>query len=279
MMLRLGQFGDDVKELQTKLNKLGANLVVDGYFGFSTNFEVQKFQKKNNLVADGLVGPITFNKINYLLSQVDGPKETITGVDLYHGDQVGDWTKLKDAGVKFVFLKATEGIKYIDPLFKSRWQVAKLSGLIRGAYHFFRPAKSAIVQAQLFCDTVNDLNAEDLPLVLDWETSDDTSFKSDKENAMKFLTKVEDLSGKRPIIYTSPSFANELYLEVDFFRYPLWIAHYRAKNPRIPKPWTDWKFWQVGEDISVMGINNPCDFNLFNGSLEDLKKFISDSKV
>ena len=43
-MLRLGQFGDDVKELQTKLNKLGSNLVIDGYFGFSTNFEVQKFQ-------------------------------------------------------------------------------------------------------------------------------------------------------------------------------------------------------------------------------------------
>ena len=278
-MLSLGSFGDEVKSLQEKLNKLGCNLVVDGYFGFNTLHEVQKFQVKNSLVADGLIGPITINKINSLLAPELAKKETVAGVDLYHGDQVGDWPKLIDAGIKFVFLKATEGIKYIDPMFKSRWEVAKLSHLIRGAYHFFRPSKNAIVQAQLFCDTVGKLDDEDLPLVLDWETTDDTTFKSDKENAMKFLNKVEQLSGKRPIIYISPSFANEMYLEVDFFKYPLWIAHYRAKAPRVPQPWTKWTFWQNAEDTRVLGINNPCDFNLFNGSLEDLKKFISDSKV
>jgi len=279
-MLRLGSFGDEVKQLQENLNKLGCNLKLDGVFGFNTLHEVQKFQLKNNLVVDGVVGPKTLSKIEALLKpSSEVVRETVAGIDVYHGDLVNSWDDVKKAGIKFVFIKATEGVKYKDPMFQSRWSILKNLGFIRGAYHFFRPNKNPIVQAQLFVDTVGALDEMDLPLVLDWEVNDDTSFKSDKEAAMRFLFKVEELTNKRPIIYTSPSFASELYLEIDFFRYSLWIAHYRAKKPRIPQPWTNWTFWQTAEDASVMGVSGDCDFNLFNGSLDDLNKFIKDSNI
>lgn len=63
--LRLGSLGGAVKDLQTKINKkLGCNLGIDGQFGPQTLREVKLFQSQNNLVADGVVGPLTWGKLN-----------------------------------------------------------------------------------------------------------------------------------------------------------------------------------------------------------------------
>lgn len=59
-VLRLGMKGEDVKDLQSDLNRiLGTNLVVDGDFGMKTKNAVVRFQKENGLVADGVVGSKT----------------------------------------------------------------------------------------------------------------------------------------------------------------------------------------------------------------------------
>jgi Putative peptidoglycan binding domain/N-acetylmuramoyl-L-alanine amidase len=53
--LRRGDEGDQVKELQTKLN-----LVADGMFGAETEAALRQFQRDNGLVPDGIVGPRTW---------------------------------------------------------------------------------------------------------------------------------------------------------------------------------------------------------------------------
>lgn len=58
-VLKLGSKGDQVKALQTQLNKFGYKLVVDGIFGNATNKAVKDFQKKKGLVVDGIVGKQT----------------------------------------------------------------------------------------------------------------------------------------------------------------------------------------------------------------------------
>lgn len=58
-VLKRGDSGDQVKELQTKLNQNGANLEVDGVFGPQTEAEVKNFQQSNGLTVDGKVGPET----------------------------------------------------------------------------------------------------------------------------------------------------------------------------------------------------------------------------
>lgn len=56
--IKLGSTGSAVKTLQNKLN-----IRVDGVFGEYTKRAVIEFQAKNNLTADGIVGPNTWFKL------------------------------------------------------------------------------------------------------------------------------------------------------------------------------------------------------------------------
>lgn len=56
--------GNDIKKVQKLLNKNGANLSIDGWFGKLTLNAVKKFQEKNNLNPDGIVGPITMKALS-----------------------------------------------------------------------------------------------------------------------------------------------------------------------------------------------------------------------
>ena len=59
-----GSRGSDVKKLQEKLNSNGYSLDVDGVFGPKTQSAVKDYQKKNNLVVDGIVGEKTWGEID-----------------------------------------------------------------------------------------------------------------------------------------------------------------------------------------------------------------------
>ena len=58
--LKRGSSGDKVTQLQQKLKNWGYySGSVDGIFGSATEAAVKKFQKKNGLTADGIVGKAT----------------------------------------------------------------------------------------------------------------------------------------------------------------------------------------------------------------------------
>jgi mannan endo-1,4-beta-mannosidase len=65
--LTLGSTAPDVKLLQTTLNNRPPTalplLLVDGNFGLVTLQRVKEFQTNNGLLADGLVGPVTWGKL------------------------------------------------------------------------------------------------------------------------------------------------------------------------------------------------------------------------
>jgi peptidoglycan hydrolase-like protein with peptidoglycan-binding domain len=54
---------EDVRYLQQFLNKKGYPVTTDGLFGSKTEQAVIKFQQKQHLVVDGIVGPRTWSAL------------------------------------------------------------------------------------------------------------------------------------------------------------------------------------------------------------------------
>ena len=74
--LRMGDSGSDVKDLQTKLKKLGYyDGTVDSTFGSGTYAAVKAFQKKYNLTADGVAGSETLKKLDSAYKNADSDKD------------------------------------------------------------------------------------------------------------------------------------------------------------------------------------------------------------
>ena len=74
--LRKGSTGSAVKNLQTKLKKLGFyNAYVDGSYGDTTVAAVKAFQKKYNLTADGVAGSETLKKLDSAYKNADSDKD------------------------------------------------------------------------------------------------------------------------------------------------------------------------------------------------------------
>lgn len=63
-LLQYGSTGEQVKTLQSLLNKKGYNLDIDGIFGQCTLNAVRDFQSKTHIDVDGIVGQITWSKLN-----------------------------------------------------------------------------------------------------------------------------------------------------------------------------------------------------------------------
>ena len=64
--LELGDNGEAVKSIQNLLISKGYKLVADGDFGNNTKNAVIDFQSKNGLVADGVVGSKTLERLGWL---------------------------------------------------------------------------------------------------------------------------------------------------------------------------------------------------------------------
>jgi peptidoglycan hydrolase-like protein with peptidoglycan-binding domain len=61
--LKNGMNNQYVKSLQELLNKFGYKMTVDGDFGIVTEGLVRDFQRTRGLIADGVVGQKTWNKL------------------------------------------------------------------------------------------------------------------------------------------------------------------------------------------------------------------------
>ena len=194
----------------------------------------------------------------------------LPGIDVSHWQGRVDWERVADDEIAFAFIKATEGGDYVDPRFVANWDGAARAGVLRGAYHFYRPQTDAAVQAQQFLRTVG-ARAGDLPPVLDVEVTDGRSADAIAAGVRTWLEMVERATGRRPIVYTRAGFWNQV--GGGFGAYPLWVAHYGVAEPAIPSDWDRWTFWQHSDAGRVAGISGNVDLNWFAGGWEELREF------
>ncbi len=267
---------DDIVALVLKLN-------------FSPNEEIfaQKvadWQSKNGLDDDGKIGPSTWNKMKLVLRISNRPLTTwVTGIDVSKWQGKVDWKKVAAAGHKFAFIKATEGVGFVDPRFHENWKACQAAGMIRGAYHFARVSRpidmDAVAEAEHFSTTVGKLGPGDLPLVLDIEWDKRAKGIKPKEIVRwcgNFLETVHRLSKKKPIVYTGRNFWRwKLAKTQALSSYVLWQVYYssKAKAPLSIDGWPA-TFWQWSHKRPVSGVKTKkVDENRFLGTHARLKKF------
>jgi lysozyme len=189
---------------------------------------------------------------------------SIKGIDVSRYQGTIDWKKVKADGIRFAFIKATEGTTLVDPYFSVNWEGAEAHGVVRGAYHFFRPGLDGTVQAEHFLQRIQWAKG-DLPPVLDLEVTDGVGAEVIRREALEWLTLVEKRTGRKPIVYTLPHYAKS-YLNGKFGRFPLWVVDLNPFFPRGHDNWKTWTFWQHSHHGSVDGIEGEVDLNVFGGT-------------
>ncbi len=197
----------------------------------------------------------------------------IRGIDVSHHQSDIDWQEVRNQGIEFAFIKATEGGDFKDPDFEKNRLLAKQAGLKIGAYHFFTFCRTGIEQANNFNDVVP-REATFLPPVVDLEFGGNCDKNLSPEELFyelnSFTAILEEHFGQKPIYYTTQAFY-EKYLTQKTFSNPLWIRNIFRK-PR-PKQIHTWTFWQYANRGRVRGIHGPVDLNVFHGTQDEWKRY------
>src|ERR1700744_2847014 len=94
----------------------------------------------------------------------------IQGIDVskYQGEI--DWQQVRDSGVRFAWIKGTEGGDVVDSKFQGNGEGARAAGIPRGAYHFMFWCRPWQEEANWFIKNVP-VEADALPPVLDVEAT------------------------------------------------------------------------------------------------------------
>lgn len=200
----------------------------------------------------------------------------VKGIDVSMWQGTIDWKKVKESGIEFAFIRATKGNDLVDPNFVENRKGAREAGLKTGYYHYYRPDHPLEDQIKAFVSTVGRVEDDALRVVIDTENVKHWEPFS-HEQRLKMIDDwcngVKKELGIKPeiMIYGSPNFFDEsLKNSEQLSKHDLWIANYRVAEPRVPKPWSNWTYWQYSETGRVPGIQGNVDLDMYNGT--DLNK-------
>ena len=200
---------------------------------------------------------------------VDVSAYPVRGIDISAHNGEIDFAKVKESGVDFVFIKASEGTDFRDRNFMANIDSASAYGLPAGAYHFFRYDKDGMAQA------VNLFNALDgrvpeLGVVIDVEDAGNPH-DGIPDVVIANLSEMIDylnLQGLPVTLYTNRDGYNQ-FLRRAFAGHRLWICSFND-NPID----AEWAFWQYKHNGRVDGIKGDVDLNVFHGTRQTWENLI-----
>jgi lysozyme len=205
-------------------------------------------------------------------------------IDLSGHTAVSDFRLVRASSILAVIHKASEGDFYADPACAVRRPQAEAAGLLWGTYHFGKGDSPGAQQAAFFLDATQP--GPKTLLALDFEPNEgDPSNSMTLEQAEAFVQAVGNATGRLPIVYVHPTWANGRIMPDSILaRCGLWVVDYH-ESPEIPLAWATsrWRLWQYASDNYagrrahghtrvVQGLDR-CDRNLFNGDVAALHRF------
>ena len=202
---------------------------------------------------------------------------TVPGIDVSRYQGSINWTSVRNAGIQFAFIKATEGTTYKDANFGSNYTNAYYAGVIRGAYHFARPnISSGATQANFLASSGGAWSADSrtLPAALDLEGNPYSggycyglSTSGMRSWIQDFLNTYRSRTSRYAVIYTTTSWWNQCTgsWTSPWANHPLWLARWSTSPGTLPAGAPFWSFWQYTSSGSVSGISGNVDRNYWNG--------------
>lgn len=212
---------------------------------------------------------------------------SILGIDVSHFNGRVNWKEVRESGVKFAFIKATEGAFFSDNYYERNFEEALCNNINVAPYHFVSPRSNAVSQAEFFCKKLLK-NPDDMLLTpvldIEWDFKKgiDQWLNINNRERIDFIfaiiTFIEDKIGRKPTIYTSKSFWDEKIHLTDkhnISNYPLWINDYHKDiiEPNLPRDWNKWTFWQFTEQFEIKGKKfDTSRYNKDSGNFSKLLK-------
>lgn len=199
-------------------------------------------------------------------------EESIVGADIarYQGDV--NMEKLGGEGIRFLYIKATEGSSHTDIRFHENMEKARAAGMPAGAYHFFSMDSSGAKQAQHYIETVGELSGCLCPAV-------DVEFYGDKqenpppaetvrEELHAFLSALEEEYHVKPVIYCGRAIL-DAYIDETFDDYPFWIRSvYAPVRFATGHDWVIWQYSDHGRLEGYHGIETHIDLDVLHPNVE-----------
>ena len=196
----------------------------------------------------------------------------IPGIDVSHYQGEIDWQKVKAAGIRFAYLKATQGASFIDSdaLRELHWSESRRDSdrpISRVRREHWQRADFATGGRP------ESLFVPQLPCWLDIEPG-----AVSEETGQQVTDMLQGFLAGHDMVYCSPATGDQLFSweqEISDRDYGLAMAHYGVSEPRIPKPWTTFQFWQHSASGTVDGISASVDLDWFNGTEDEFQMLIS----
>lgn len=194
----------------------------------------------------------------------------IRGIDVsaHNGDI--DFSRVRDDSISFVYIKATEGVSFVDSTFERNYERALTAGIPVGAYHFFRFDMNGTLQAKHLLRNISG-KVFDLPLVIDVEQHGNPEVVTGSV-LFRLRDMVDYLRIVNPniIIYTNAN-GYERFYQGNFEDCDLWICRFRQLDPNLP-----WLMWQYSHWGSVTGVEGDVDLDVFNGQQAAFERLLGD---
>ncbi|BAG19049.1 MULTISPECIES: lysozyme [Streptomyces] len=196
------------------------------------------------------------------------------GVDVSSHQGNVAWATLWNSGVKWAYVKATEGTYYKNPYFGQQYNGSYGVGMIRGAYHFATPnTTSGAAQAHYFVDNGGgwSRDGKTLPGVLDieWNPYGAQCYGLSQAAMVNWIRDFTNTyrarTGRDAVIYTATSWWKDCTGNNAGFgaTNPLWVARYNTTVGELPAGWGFHTMWQYTSTGPTVG-----DHNRFNGALD-----------
>ncbi|PKM60927.1 MAG: hypothetical protein CVU97_07550, partial [Firmicutes bacterium HGW-Firmicutes-21] len=205
----------------------------------------------------------------------------MNGIDVSKWQGKIDWKRVKNSGIDFAFIKASQGgsiaasaiSPFTDSCFKSNITEAAAAGISCGVYHYLTGTtnEDVIAEAEYLISILEQY--KDLvvfPVALDFEDSRYTAYHKTFNSALiRIFTDIVKNAGYTPLLYANRSFLRTHIDMSSLSDLDIWYARYYTPRSKEKTPddlpealMKKVTVWQWSDSGTVDGIIGKVDMNV-----------------